>query len=134
MVRDKPPDGGPVSQDNEDKGVKPSADPVIELLDVGGVDLFLGGLGALRIATWQHLEWYDYGVHWLLLSLTIGTALVGIVVWGTFVGGMLPLLFRRLGLDPATSSAPFVTTIVDISGIVIYFYTAMTILRGTLLP
>ena len=95
--------------------------------------LFLGLLGALRIIVWQQAGWYDYQTHWLLLSLTIGTALTGIVIWGTFVGGMLPLLFRRLGVDPATSSAPFVTTVVDVSGIVIYFYTAVTILRGSLL-
>ena len=82
---------------------------------------------------WQHFGWAEYGAHWLLLSVAIGTALVGIVIWGTFIGGMLPLLFRRLGVDPATSSAPFVTTIVDVSGIVIYFYTALAVLRGSLL-
>ncbi|MFH1745609.1 MAG: magnesium transporter [Planctomycetota bacterium] len=98
--------------------------------------LFLGSLGALRIlighVIGQQTGSSDYGAEWLLLSLAIGTALVGIVIWGTFVGGMLPLLFRRLGVDPATSSAPFVTTIVDISGIVIYFLTVVTILRGSL--
>ena len=95
--------------------------------------LFLGLMGALRVVMWQQVGWAEYGVHWMLLSVAVGTALVGIVVWGTFVGGMLPLLFKRLGVDPATSSAPFVTTIVDVSGIVIYFLTATAILRGTLL-
>lgn len=94
--------------------------------------LLLGSIGALRIVIWHKTGLSDYGAEWLLLSLAIGTALVGIVIWGTFIGGMLPLLFRRLGVDPATSSAPFVTTIVDISGIVIYFLTVLTILRGSL--
>ncbi|MGD8453717.1 MAG: magnesium transporter [Phycisphaerae bacterium] len=95
--------------------------------------LLLGLIGTARVLVWQQLGWANYTEYWLLLSLTIGGALVGIVLWGTLIGSMLPLLFRRLGVDPATSSAPFVTTIVDISGIIIYFYTALTILRGTLL-
>jgi magnesium transporter len=74
-----------------------------------------------------------YGPHWPLLALTVGLALIGIVLWGTMAGSMLPLLLRRLGVDPATSSAPFVATLVDVSGLVIYFSVAALILRGTLL-
>jgi magnesium transporter len=72
-------------------------------------------------------------VHWFLVALTVGVALVGIVLWGTVSGSMLPFLLRRLGFDPATSSAPFVATLVDVTGLVIYFSVAMLILRGTLL-
>jgi magnesium transporter len=68
-----------------------------------------------------------------LLALTVGIALIGIVLWGTLSGSMLPFLLRRIGLDPATSSAPFVATLVDVSGLVIYFSVAAIILRGTLL-
>ncbi|MCH8806290.1 MAG: magnesium transporter [Planctomycetes bacterium] len=95
--------------------------------------VFLGMIGLLRIVIWQSIGWGEYTTHWLPVSFTVGLALVGIVLWGTLVGSMLPLLFRRLGLDPATSSAPFVTTVVDITGILIYLYTAMVLLRGTLL-
>jgi len=98
--------------------------------------LFLGGIlgiiGFIRISTWA-LVFHSYGEHWLLLALTVGIALVGIVLWGTLSGSMLPFLLRRAGLDPATSSAPFVATLVDVSGLVIYFTVAAIILRGTLL-
>ena len=66
-------------------------------------------------------------------SVVTGISLVGIVLWGTLSGSMLPLLLRRVGLDPATSSAPFVATLVDVTGLIIYFSVAMLILRGTLL-
>jgi magnesium transporter len=74
-----------------------------------------------------------YGPHWALVGLTVGVSLVGIVLWGTLSGSMLPFLIKKMGLDPATSSAPFVATIVDVTGLVIYFTAAMVILRGTLL-
>ena len=74
-----------------------------------------------------------YGPHWFLVALTVGLALVGIVMWGTLSGSMLPLVLRRLGFDPASSSAPFVATLVDVTGLVIYFSVAAIILRGTLL-
>ncbi len=67
------------------------------------------------------------------MALTVGIALVGVVLWGTLIGSLLPLLLRRLGFDPATSSAPFVATLVDVTGLVIYFSVAMVILRGSLL-
>lgn len=66
-------------------------------------------------------------------GITVGIALVGVVLWGTFVGSMLPFIVQRIGLDPATSSAPFVATLVDVTGLVIYFSAAILILRGTLL-
>jgi len=65
--------------------------------------------------------------------MTVGLALIGIVLWGTLIGSLLPFILRRLGFDPATSSAPFVATLVDVTGLVIYFTVAMIILRGTLL-
>jgi magnesium transporter len=74
-----------------------------------------------------------YGPYWFLVALTVGVALVGIVLWGTLAGSMLPLLLRRLGFDPAASSAPFVATLVDVTGLLIYFTVAAVILRGTLL-
>ena len=74
-----------------------------------------------------------YGVHWLLVAITVAFTLVGIVLWGTLVGSLLPFGLRRLGFDPATSSAPFVATLVDVTGLVIYFSIALVVLRGTLL-
>ena len=93
----------------------------------------LGVIGAVRILTWHHLGWYDYGVHHNLVALTIGVALVGVVTFGSMAGSMLPFLLRRLGFDPASASAPFVATLVDVTGLVIYFTVAYVILRGTLL-
>jgi magnesium transporter len=92
----------------------------------------LGAVGFLRIAIWQSIT-PIYGPHWLLIAITVGLALVGIVLWGSISGSMLPLILRRLGLDPATSSAPFVATLVDVTGLIIYFTVALVILRGTLL-
>jgi len=93
----------------------------------------LGGIGALRISIWQRFGVFDYGPHWKLIALTIAAALLGIVTFGSVVGSMLPFLVKRLGFDPATASAPFVATFVDVTGIVIYFSVATLILRGTLL-
>jgi magnesium transporter len=92
----------------------------------------LGAIGFLRITLWSAFTDL-YGPHWLLVALTVGVALVGIVLWGTLTGSMLPLLLRRFGFDPAASSAPFVATLVDVTGLVIYFSVAALILRGTLL-
>jgi magnesium transporter len=95
--------------------------------------LILGAIGFLRISLWQYLHIFNYGpYHWLVAG-TVGIALVGVVTWGTLGGAMLPFLLRRFGLDPATSSAPFVATLVDVTGLVIYFNVALFILRGTLL-
>ncbi len=93
----------------------------------------LGLLGVSRVLLWQTFGWTDYGPHYLLIALTVGFALVGVVTWGTLSGSMLPFLLQRLGVDPATSSAPFVATLVDVTGLVIYFTIAATLLRGTLL-
>jgi magnesium transporter len=98
-------------------------------LALGGI---LGAIGFLRISLWSAFSDL-YGPHWLLVALTVGVALVGIVLWGTLAGSMLPLVLRRLGFDPAASSAPFVATLVDVTGLVIYFSVAVLILRGTLL-
>jgi magnesium transporter len=92
----------------------------------------LGSIGFLRISAWSMFS-DIYGPHWLLVALTVGISLVGIVLWGTLSGSMLPFILRRLGFDPATSSAPFVATLVDVTGLVIYFSVGMLLLRGTLL-
>jgi magnesium transporter len=94
---------------------------------------FLGVIGVCRILLWQALGWYDYGTHYLLVALTVGVALVGVVTFGSLVGSMLPFVLRRLGFDPASASAPFVATLVDVTGLVIYFSVGLVILRGTLL-
>ncbi len=100
-----------------------------------GVSLgtWLGFIGFLRIGVWQHLGFYDYGEHYLLVALTVWASLIGVVTFGSLAGSMLPFVLRRLGFDPASSSAPFVATLVDVTGLVIYFETAMIILRGTLI-
>jgi magnesium transporter len=74
-----------------------------------------------------------YGRYWMLIGLTVFVALIGVIAWGTLAGSMLPFILRRLGFDPATSSAPFVATLVDVTGLIIYFTVASLILRGTLL-
>jgi len=98
----------------------------------------LGVIGAARVAIWSILgkEYFHrelYGPHWPLVALTVGTALVGVVLWGSLSGSMLPFVLRRLGADPATSSAPFVATLVDVTGLIIYFSIALLIMRGAML-
>lgn len=92
----------------------------------------LGIIGLLRVIGW---EWFfgTYGDHWLAISMTICISLIGVVLWGTLTGSMLPFILKRLGFDPATSSGPFVATLVDVTGIVIYFSVAYFFLRNTLL-
>jgi magnesium transporter len=92
----------------------------------------LGSIGVLRISLWSAFS-PVYGPHWMLVALTVGASLVGVVMWGTLAGSMLPFLLKRVGADPATSSAPFVATLVDVTGLVIYFSVAYAILSGTLL-
>lgn len=94
--------------------------------------LILAVIGILRIVVWSVFS-DVYGPHWLLLAMTVGISLIGVVLWGTLSGSMLPFLLKRLGLDPATSSAPFVATLVDVTGLIIYFAVAGVVLRGTLL-
>lgn len=95
--------------------------------------VLLGAIGVLRILLWQVLGWYDYGSHYILISITVGLSLVGVVTVGAMIGSMLPFLLKRLGFDPASASAPFVATLVDVTGIVIFFTVAAMLLRGTLL-
>jgi magnesium transporter len=102
---------------------------VLAGLVLGGV---LGFVGFLRITLWSLVS-PIYGPHWPLVAITIWLSLIGVVLWGTLSGSLLPMLLKRIGLDPAVSSAPFVATLVDVTGIVIYFSVAAVILRGTLL-
>jgi magnesium transporter len=92
----------------------------------------LGTIGFLRITLWSAFS-DIYGPHWLLIGITVSVALVGVVLWGTLSGSLLPFLLKRLGFDPAASSAPFVATLVDVTGLVIYFSVALVVLQGTLL-
>jgi magnesium transporter len=94
--------------------------------------VILGTIGFVRIAVWSQL-FHLYGPHWPLIGMTIFFSLIGVVMWGTLSGSMLPFALRRVGLDPATASAPFVATLVDVTGLIIYFTVAFLILRGTLL-
>ncbi|KAA0698135.1 magnesium transporter [Neorhizobium sp. P12A] len=93
----------------------------------------LGIVGMARVIFWQQTGLYDYGPHWQLVALTVFAALVGIVTFGSLSGSMLPFILQKLRLDPATASAPFVATLVDVTGLVIYFSVALLILSGTLL-
>jgi magnesium transporter len=92
----------------------------------------LGLIGFMRVALWSQFS-NIYGPHWLLVALTVGCALVGVVLWGSLSGSMLPFILRRVGADPATSSAPFVATLVDVTGLIIYFSIALLIMRGAML-
>jgi magnesium transporter len=93
----------------------------------------LGAVGFLRITLWSLFSPTIYGPHWPLVAVTVWLSLIGVVLWGTFAGSMLPIALKRIGMDPAVSSAPFVATLVDVTGIVIYFEVAAYVLRGTLL-
>ncbi|MBD0352061.1 MAG: magnesium transporter [Flavisolibacter sp.] len=93
----------------------------------------LGLIGFLRIVVWHAVRPELYGAHWISLGVTVGIALVGVVLWGTLCGSMLPMILKRLGADPAVSSAPFVATLVDVTGLVIYFSVAFLLLSGKLL-
>jgi magnesium transporter len=93
----------------------------------------LGLLGMIRVVLWQNSGWYDYGPYYLQVGAVVGLALVGVVTFGTLTGSMLPFVLRRVGADPASASAPFVATLVDVTGLIIYFGLAGLILKGTLL-
>ena len=96
--------------------------------------LLLGLLGVIRVATWQYFGiGGGYGEHYVRIALTVGIALLGVVTFGSLAGSMLPFLLRRIGFDPASASAPFVATLVDVTGLSIYFWVALLMLRGTLL-
>jgi magnesium transporter len=99
-------------------------------LALGGI---LGGIGFFRIFLWQQVGFYNYGIYWVPVAFTVGLTLVGIVMWGTIAGSMIPFVLKRFKLDPATSSAPFVATLVDVTGLIIYFTIAALLLKGKLL-
>ncbi len=97
---------------------------------LGGI---LGIIGFLRIMIWHKVGFFDYGIHWTFVGLSVGVSLVMIVLWGTLSGSMVPFILKKLKLDPATSSAPFVATLVDVTGLIIYFSVAGLFLTGKLL-
>ena len=93
----------------------------------------LGIIGFIRILVWQKTGIYDYGIYWFWVALSVSVSLVFIVLWGTLSGSLIPFALRRVGLDPATASAPFVATLVDVTGLVIYFSVSALFLTGKLL-
>jgi len=93
----------------------------------------LGVIGFLRVIIWSQIFPQVYGPHYPFIGITVGLSLVGVVLWGTLSGSMLPIILKRAGADPAVSSAPFVATLVDVTGLIIYFSVAFMMLRGTLL-
>jgi len=103
-----------------------------EILSGLALGVILGSVGFLRITVWSAFS-PMYGEHWLMVAWTVSLSLVMVVLWGSLIGSLLPLLLRRVGFDPATSSAPFVATLVDVTGLIIYFTVASVVLRGTLL-
>jgi len=103
-----------------------------EFLSGLGLGLILAVIGIARILIWEAL-FHSYGEHHLRIAITVAASLVGVVMWGTLVGSMLPFVLRRFGLDPATASAPFVATLVDVTGLIIYFSAARVLLGGILL-
>lgn len=103
-----------------------------ELIVGTALGLILGAIGMMRVWFWP-MRAADYGPHYALIAATVGSSLLGIVLWGSLSGSMLPFVLKRFNLDPATASAPFVATLVDVSGLVIYFTAASLFLSGTLL-
>ena len=97
---------------------------------LGGI---LGLLGFIRIVIWQETGIYDYGPYWLWVALSVSTSLLFIVLWGTLSGSLIPFLLRKMKLDPAAASAPFVATLVDVTGLIIYFSVSALFLAGKLL-
>jgi magnesium transporter len=97
-----------------------------------GLGTILAAIGLTRILLWQGL-FNVYGDHYFLLAMTVALSLIGVVMWGSLIGSILPFILRGLGFDPASASAPFVATLVDVTGLVIYFSVAAMVLRGTLL-
>ena len=104
-----------------------------ELLSGLMLGIILGIIGFFRISVWSMFSTV-YGPHWLLIAFTVGFALIGVVLWGSLAGSMLPLVLKKLGADPATSSAPFVATLVDVTGLIIYFSIASIIMHDILHP
>jgi magnesium transporter len=103
-----------------------------ELITGLALGVILAIIGFLRITIWESVS-NVYGQHWFLIGITVSASLIGVVLWGTISGSMLPLILKKLGLDPATSSAPLVATMVDVIGLIIYFTVAILVLSGSLL-
>jgi magnesium transporter len=95
--------------------------------------LMLAVIGFVRIILWQEMGLYDYGEFWIWVGASVSAALIFVVMWGTLTGAMIPLILKKIGLDPATASAPFVATLVDVTGLIIYFSIAALLLTGKLL-
>ena len=93
----------------------------------------LGIIGFTRVVLWSQIFPHLYGAQYMMVAFTVGFSLVGVVLWGTLSGSMLPMVLKKLGADPAVSSAPFVATLVDVTGLVIYFSVAFIFLKGILL-
>ncbi len=104
-----------------------------ELLTGFVLGSFLGIIGFVRIVLWHQMGWFNYGEYWLFIGITAGISLSSIVLWGTLSGSMVPFILKKFNLDPATSSAPFVATLVDVTGLIIYFTVAGLLLSGKLL-
>lgn len=104
-----------------------------ELLSGLLLGAILGTIGFVRILLWQQCGFYDYGPYWAWVATSVAVSLIFIVLWGTIAGAMIPLLLKRIGLDPATASAPFVATLADVTGLIIYFSVAALFLSGKLL-
>jgi magnesium transporter len=109
-----------------------------EILSGFVLGAILGSIGFMRITLWSILMHHGimtdiYGLHWFLIAITVSFSLIGVVLWGSLSGSMLPILLKRLGADPASSSAPFVATLVDVTGLIIFFNVALYFLKGTLL-
>jgi magnesium transporter len=100
-----------------------------EIVSGFALGVILGVIGFVRIAAW-HFLFGSYAAQWLIIGTIVGVALVGVVLWGSLTGAMLPFILKRCGVDPATSSAPFVATLVDVTGLIIYFSVATVVLRG----
>jgi magnesium transporter len=102
---------------------------------ISGIALgaMLGSIGFVRIVLWEKLHFTEYGPHYMLVACTVWIALIGVVTFGTLAGSLLPFVLRSMGFDPATSSAPFVATLVDVTGLCIYFGVALILLKGTML-
>lgn len=103
-----------------------------EIVSGFSLGVILGIIGFIRIYVWHMIFPYLYGEHWILVGVTVSLSLVGIVLWGSLIGSMLPFILKRLGADPATSSAPFVATIVDVTGLMIYLTIAGIIFSSVL--
>jgi magnesium transporter len=103
-----------------------------EIVTGTGLGLILGSIGLLRILVWQGL-FHSYGEHYVLIALTVMFSVIGVVLWGSITGSILPFILRAAKFDPASASTPFVATLVDVTGVIIYFEVARFILKGTLL-